>query len=62
MTIVKHELRQRRTSFWIWTGAIGFLLAVCVFLFPEMKGEMGGVGISSTVESICRISRARFAP
>lgn len=27
----------------IWTAAIGFLLAVCVFMFPEMKGEMDGV-------------------
>ena len=40
MTIIKHELRQGKVSFLIWTGAIGFLLAVCVFLFPEMKNEM----------------------
>ena len=40
MTIVRHELRQGRLSFWIWTGVIGFLLAVCIFLFPEMKGQM----------------------
>ena len=44
MTIVKHELRQGKTAFWIWTASIGFLLGVCVYLFPEMKGEMGGVG------------------
>lgn len=43
MTLVKHELRQGRVSFWIWTASIGFLLAVCVFLFPEMKGQMDGV-------------------
>ncbi|MBO4837123.1 MAG: ABC transporter permease subunit [Clostridia bacterium] len=43
MTIVKHELRQGRTAFLIWTASIGFLLAVCVFLFPEMKGEMSGI-------------------
>ena len=43
MTIIKHELRQGKLSFLIWTGAIGFLLAICVFLFPEMKGEMEGV-------------------
>ncbi len=43
MTIVKHELRQGRTAFLLWTGAIGFLLAVCIFLFPEMKGEMDSV-------------------
>ena len=43
MTIIKHELRQGRTAFLIWTGAIAFLLAVCIFLFPEMKGEMENV-------------------
>lgn len=40
MTIVKHELRRGKISFIIWTGAIGFMLAVCIFLFPEMKGQM----------------------
>ncbi|MDD6188862.1 MAG: ABC transporter permease subunit [Clostridiales bacterium] len=44
MTIVKHELRQGRMSFAVWTGAIAFLLMVCVFLFPEMKNEMDAVG------------------
>lgn len=43
MTLVKHELRQGKTSFLIWTASIGFLLAICVFLFPEMKGQMDGV-------------------
>ena len=43
MTITRHELRQGRISFLIWTGAIGFLLAVCVFLYPEMKGQMQGI-------------------
>lgn len=43
MTIVKHELRQGRISFWIWAASIGFLLATCVFLFPEMKGQMDGI-------------------
>lgn len=44
MTLVKHELRQGKASFLIWTAAIAFLLAVCVFLFPEMKGQMDDFG------------------
>lgn len=44
MTIFKHELWQGRTAFVIWTGSIAFLLIVCVFMFPEMKGEMDAVG------------------
>ena len=43
MTLVKHELRQGKTSFLIWTASIGFLLATCIFLFPEMKGQMDGI-------------------
>lgn len=40
MTVFKLELRQGKTALIVWTAAIGFLLAVCIFLFPEMKGEM----------------------
>lgn len=43
MTIVKHELRQGKASFFIWMVSIGFLLAVCIFLFPEMKSQMTGI-------------------
>ena len=43
MTIVRHELRLGRKAFIIWSGAVGFLLIVCIFLFPEMKGEMDSI-------------------
>lgn len=43
MTLTKHELKQGWKSLAIWTISIGFLIAVCVFLFPEMKGEMSSV-------------------
>ena len=43
MTLVKHELKQGKASFFIWTASIGFLLVTCIFLFPEMKGQMNGV-------------------
>ncbi|MGM9662034.1 MAG: ABC transporter permease subunit [Oscillospiraceae bacterium] len=43
MTLVKHELRQGGKALAVWTAAIGFLMAVCIFLFPEMKDEMDGV-------------------
>ena len=43
MTIVKHELKQGRKTLCLWTLGIGALLVVCVFLFPEMKGQMAGV-------------------
>ena len=43
MTIVRHELGLGRKAFIIWTGAVGFLLVICIFLFPEMKGEMDNI-------------------
>lgn len=43
MTLVRHELRQSRSGLIIWIAAISFLVAVCVLLFPEMKGEMDGI-------------------
>ena len=43
MVIFKHELRQGRKSFWIWTVSIAAFLAMCIFLYPEMKGEMENV-------------------
>ena len=44
MTILKHELRLGRVAFWVWSGVLAFLLAVCVFLYPQMKGEMEQMG------------------
>lgn len=43
MTIIRHELKQNRISLIVWTFGIGLLLAVCIFIFPEMKEEMDGV-------------------
>lgn len=43
MTLVRHELRQGRLPFLIWTASIGGLLAVCIFLFPEMEAQMDGI-------------------
>ena len=43
MTIFKTELKQSAKAFFIWTGAIVFMLLVCILMFPEMKGEMDNV-------------------
>lgn len=44
MTLIKHELKQGRTSLIIWTASISFLLSICIFMFPEMKNDMGNIG------------------
>lgn len=43
MSILKHELRQGRATLLIWTSCIGLLMAICVFLYPEMKDQMDGL-------------------
>ena len=40
MTLFLHEIRRNRISLIIWTLVITFMLAVCVFIYPEMKGQM----------------------
>lgn len=44
MTMIRHELRQNRISLAVWTLAVGFLMVICILIFPEMKEEMDGVG------------------
>lgn len=43
MTLIKHELKQEWKALAIWTAAIGFFIVICVFMYPEMKGEMESV-------------------
>lgn len=40
MTLLKHELSQGKQMLLIWTAVIAGLLAVCIFIYPEMKEEM----------------------
>lgn len=44
MTLLKHELRQNKTAFLIWTAVISFMLAICVFVYPEMSSQMEDFG------------------
>ena len=41
MTIFLHELKRGKISLIIWSGIIAFLLAVCVFIYPELAEQMG---------------------
>ena len=43
MTIFKHELKQNRTAFLIWTIVISYMLGICIFIYPEMKDEMENI-------------------
>ena len=43
MTLYIHEWKQGRRTFLIWTIAVMGFMAMCVFLYPEMKDQMGKV-------------------
>ena len=40
MTLFLHEMKRNLKALIIWTLVIGFILAVCVFVYPEMRGQM----------------------
>lgn len=44
MTMVKHELKKGAAALAIWSGAIGFLMLICVLIYPDMKGDMDSLG------------------
>ena len=43
MTVLKQEIHMQQKMLLIWSLAIGFLIATCVLMFPEMKSQMGDV-------------------
>lgn len=40
MTVLRHELRQGRIPFMIWTVIIVFMLGLCILIYPEMAKQM----------------------
>ncbi len=44
MSLFRHELRQGLRTLWIWAAAIGFLLGVCVVIYPQMGTDMDQIG------------------
>ncbi len=43
MTIFKQELRSQKLALLLWGLGIGLMVAVCVFMYPQMAKEMGSV-------------------
>ncbi|MDE7285000.1 MAG: ABC transporter permease [Lachnospiraceae bacterium] len=44
MTILKHEIKQGRNSLIIWTAVIAFMMGLCIIIYPDMSGQMDGIG------------------
>lgn len=43
MILFRHELRQGRISLTVWTASIGFMLGLCVLIYPSMAAQMDEV-------------------
>ena len=43
MTLIRHELKQGWKALLIWTLAIGSFIVICLFMYPELKGQMDAV-------------------
>ena len=56
MTLIRHEMKQAWKSLLIWTAAIGAFIVICLFMYPEMKGQMDS--ISSMFSSMGAFSAA----
>lgn len=40
MVLFLHELKRSKISLIIWSAALSFMLAVCIFIYPEMATQM----------------------
>ena len=56
MTLIRHELKRGWKALLIWTLAIGSFIVICLFMYPEMKGQMDS--ISSIFSSMGMFSTA----
>ena len=43
MTLLLHELRSNKLALLIWSGAISFMLGICVLIYPEMSAQMNEI-------------------
>lgn len=41
MALFFHELKQNRLALIVWTAILSFVLAISIFIFPEMSEQMG---------------------
>lgn len=44
MTVFKNELNRGKNSLAIWTLSIGFMMAICVLIYPQMGTDMDNLG------------------
>ena len=43
MTLFFHELKQNRLSIIIWSAILAFVIAISIFIYPEMSSQIGEI-------------------
>ena len=43
MILFRHELRQGRRMLLIWSAVVGFMILICMLMYPEMGKQMGDI-------------------
>ena len=62
MPICKHELNTQKLSLIIWSCSIGIFMAICVFIFPQMKDQSDQItDMFSSIGSFLKEERDRTA-
>ena len=46
MVILKREILSQKFTMLIWGLAMGFMIALCVFIYPQMKPPGNGISLS----------------
>ena len=44
MTLFLLELRRSRLALAVWTVAVGLMLGISIFIYPEMSSQMNEIG------------------
>ncbi len=44
MTLIRHELSLGKQTLFIWTAVIAGLMALCIFIYPDMEQQMQDIG------------------
>ena len=41
LALFHHEIKRNKLSLIIWSAVLAYMLAICIFIYPEMQSQMG---------------------
>ena len=43
MTLFRHEIKQNRIAWIVWSAVLSFMMSITIVVYPQMSAEMGGL-------------------